>query len=66
MKLASYVHSGANKIGAVSKSVVIDLPGLHRFLASHSGSNFSIADVFPKTMKELIDLDQCTPQKYAN
>lgn len=58
MKLASYVHSGANKIGAVSDSVVIDLPGLHRFLASRSGSNFSAADVFPNTMKELIDLDQ--------
>jgi 2-keto-4-pentenoate hydratase/2-oxohepta-3-ene-1,7-dioic acid hydratase in catechol pathway len=58
MKLASYVHSGTNKIGAVLESVVIDLPGLHRYLASRSGSHFAATGSFPNSMKELIDLDQ--------
>src|SRR5262249_23694749 len=58
MKLASYVHSGADKIGAVSEDSIIDLPALHRFLASRSGSRFSSFETFPSTMKELIDLDR--------
>ncbi len=58
MKLASYVHSGSNRIGAVSESAIIDLSGLHRFLASRPGSRFSANNALPGTMKELIDLDQ--------